>query len=163
MKVLVAEDDPDQLELRTLLLRRAGFETIGAATGVEALDAARTASPPCAVIDLRFPSEECGLGLIQGLKAIDPAIHIFVLTGGDLKRLKERAEWSLVDAAFVKGSPSSALLLRLKEIERQRPAAAAMTRPPVTMNDPPTSIAPDGDCRKTSQAITWATTKKKTT
>ncbi len=118
MKVLVAEDDADQLELRVLLLNRAGFETVSAATQAEALAAARATQPSCAVVDLRFPNEACGLSLIRGLKELDPCIHIFLLTGGDLKRLRKHPEWALVDAAFVKGTPSSGLLERLTAIER---------------------------------------------
>jgi CheY-like chemotaxis protein len=68
MKVLVADDDPDQLSLRSMLLERSGFQTMGAADPVSAAELAASQKPECAVIDLRLPTEERGLWLISELK-----------------------------------------------------------------------------------------------
>ena len=81
MKILVAEDDSDQLELRSLLLSQSGFETIPARDSASALQAAATHKPDCAVVDLRFPAEEHGLGLIRELKRLHASMRIIVLTG----------------------------------------------------------------------------------
>ena len=113
MKVLLADDDPDQLELRCLLLQRGGFQTVSATTAPEALRVAASESPECAVIDLRFPTEEAGLALIRGLKDLSAAIQIFVLTGFDPKRLDRFPEKRLVSGILSKGSGSSAALIKL--------------------------------------------------
>lgn len=116
MKVLVVEDDPDQLFVRGLLLRQNGFEVIEASNPFSALTAAADGKPQCAVIDIRLPSEELGLELIEDLKALDPAIHIFVLTGGDPSRLWGRLGKKLVDALLVKGASSAELIRKLKAL-----------------------------------------------
>ncbi|HEY6987634.1 MAG TPA: response regulator [Bryobacteraceae bacterium] len=110
MKVLVAEDDPDQLELRALLLARSGFETIPARDAAAALRAAAAKKPDCAVIDLRFPAEEQGLGLIRELKRLDAAMRIIVLTGASAGHLEKLPEKAMVDEVLMKGSCSSRLI-----------------------------------------------------
>jgi DNA-binding response OmpR family regulator len=110
MKVLVAEDDRDQLELRSLLLSQSGFEALPAGDAAEALRAAAEQRPECAVVDLRFPAEEHGLGLIRDLKRLNAAIRIIVLTGGSAACLDHLPENALVDQVIVKGASSARLI-----------------------------------------------------
>ena len=116
MKVLIAEDDLDQLELRRLVLSNSGFETIEASNGPAAVQAARLQKPECAVIDLRLPTEELGLWLARTLKELNEAIRVFVLTGADPKRLNRLPEKRLIEEVIQKGSPISYLLERLRAI-----------------------------------------------
>jgi DNA-binding NtrC family response regulator len=116
MKVLLADDDLDQLSIRSMLLERSGFETIGAADHVSAAELAASQKPECAVIDLRLPTEERGLWLIGQLKRLDPAIHIIVLTGGNPERLARQTAASLVEEIIVKGASSGPLIRKLKAI-----------------------------------------------
>jgi CheY-like chemotaxis protein len=116
MKVLVADDDPDQLSLRSMLLERSGFQTMGAADPVSAAELAASQKPECAVIDLRLPTEERGLWLITELKRLDPAIHIIVLTGGSPESLARQTAASLVEEIVVKGASSGALIRKLKSL-----------------------------------------------
>jgi len=118
MKVLIADDDPEQLAIRQMLLKHFGFEPIIAGDAQTALSAAITERPACAVVDLRLPSEKSGLGLIRDLKRVDERVHILVLTGGSATRLDSLAERSLVDAVIEKGSPSAQLIARLKAFEK---------------------------------------------
>ncbi len=113
MKVLLADDDRDQLELRCLLLQRSGFETIAATDQAQALRNATDESPECAVVDLCFPTEQAGLSLIRGLKDLNAAIHVFVLTGFDPKRLDRFPEKSLISGVIAKGSGASASLVKV--------------------------------------------------
>ncbi len=116
MKVLVAEDDQDQLFVRGMLLRQSGFEAIEASDTRSALEKAVTHKPRCAVIDLNFPTQEAGLTLIRELKRLDPAMHIFVLTGTESGKLAAKPERGLIDEIIVKGSASPYLLERLKAL-----------------------------------------------
>ena len=116
MKILLADDDRDQLELRSMLLARGGFETIQACDGRTALEAAAAQMPECAVVDLRLPTEELGLGLIRGLKNLNAAMRVIVLTGGDPSRLNELPERRLVDEVIVKGTSSANLLEALRAL-----------------------------------------------
>jgi DNA-binding response OmpR family regulator len=120
MKVLVAEDDQDQLELRSLLLSQSGFEAIPARDSATALRAAVDQRPDCAVVDLRLPAEEQGLGLIRALKGLDAAMRIIVLTGMGAARFKCLPEHALVDEVIVKGSSSSRLIETIRAWERTR-------------------------------------------
>ncbi len=73
MKVLIADDDREQLSLRGMLLRQNGIETIEAGDEVSAVELAMSQHPDCAIIDLRLPTEELGLRLIRELKALNSA------------------------------------------------------------------------------------------
>ncbi len=79
-RILVVEDDPDQLEMRKLILEHAGYEVVAAQTGPQAIDNL----PGCQVVvmDLRMPSAEDGLRLIQ---AASGSAKIIVLSGGDVE------------------------------------------------------------------------------
>ncbi len=83
MKILLADDDEDQLSLRGMLLRRSGFETIEATDLPSAIRLASAEKPECAVVDLRFPTDEIGFELVRELKKLDSSMHVFLLTGGD--------------------------------------------------------------------------------
>lgn len=120
MRVLVADDDPDQLLLLSMLLRQSGFEPIPADDSVTAAELATARKPECAVVDLRLPTEERGLWLIGELKRRHPAIHVIVLTGGDPKRLARQTAATLIDEIIVKGAASGALIRKLKSVAAQR-------------------------------------------
>jgi DNA-binding response OmpR family regulator len=116
----VAEDDQDQLELRSLLLSQSGFEAIPVRDSAAALRAAADQKPECAVVDLRLPAEKHGLSLIRALKALDAAMRIIVLTGTDAARLKRLPENALVDEVIEKGSSSSRLVETIRAWDRVR-------------------------------------------
>ena len=116
MKVLLADDDQDQLSLRSRLLERSGFEAIGAADHASAAELAASEKPECAVIDLRLPDEECGLSLIRELKELNPSIHIIVLTGGNPDRLARETAAKFVEEIIVKGASSGRLIRKLKSL-----------------------------------------------
>ena len=116
MTILLVDDDRDQLELRAALFEKNGLTAMTATTAAAALKGAKAGRPQCAVLDLRIPTEAAGLGLIRELKAMDSAIHIFVLTGGDAKRINALPERELVDEVIVKGSSSASLVRKVKEL-----------------------------------------------
>ncbi len=122
MKVLVVDDDPDQLVLRTMLLEQTGFETIRAADAGSAADLAAAEKPECAVVDLRLPTEELGLELIRELKRLDPAIHIVVITGGNPERVAREPVADLIEEILQKGGPSGLLISKLKSLAVARSA-----------------------------------------
>lgn len=116
MKILVADDDLDQLSLRCMLLARSGFETLPAGDAATAIELTVAHKPECAVIDLRLPTEQRGWQLILDLKTLDPGIHVFVLTGGDGRRLAQASERMLIDAVLTKGASSAVLIQKLRTV-----------------------------------------------
>lgn len=116
MKILIADDDEDQLFVRGMLLRQNGFEVMEAADAKTALGQDRANKPECAILDLHLPTVEAGIGLIRELKKSHPAIHIIVLTGGESGEFLGRSERDLIDEVVVKGSPSANLIRKLKAL-----------------------------------------------
>jgi DNA-binding response OmpR family regulator len=66
--VLIADDDPDILELLTALLTEEGFQTVVCGDGLAALHLIRTRRPALAIIDLGMPLMN-GYELIERLRA----------------------------------------------------------------------------------------------
>ncbi|VVB86158.1 Chemotaxis protein CheY [uncultured archaeon] len=78
-KVLVVDDEPDTLELVKLVLESAGFKTMLATSGKEALKLAQTSKPDLVLLDIMMPDMD-GWEVFRKLKEKDPAIPIAILT-----------------------------------------------------------------------------------
>lgn len=115
MKVLLVDDDADQLELRGLTMAKAGHEICAAGTVQAALRLAAEQHPELAVVDLNMPTQEAGLRLIRGLKKLDVRMRVIVLTGADAKQLEKLPERALVEKVFTKGNASRQLVTHLKD------------------------------------------------
>jgi uncharacterized protein (TIGR00251 family) len=115
MKLLLADDDADQLELRSMTLSNAGYDICIAGDVPTALRMASEQSPEAAVVDLRMPTQDLGLQLIRGLKQLNSRLRVIVLTGIDPKQFEKLPERALVEAVFTKGGASKLLLQYLKE------------------------------------------------
>ncbi|HKW28155.1 MAG TPA: response regulator [Verrucomicrobiae bacterium] len=83
-KILVVEDDPDQLEAIRGNLKDAGFAIGTAANGVDALIKTRSVSPDLIVLDLMLPQLN-GLDFCRTLRenASTASIPVIMLTGLD--------------------------------------------------------------------------------
>lgn len=80
-RTLLVVDDDDIFRSRLArAFRQRGFEVGEASDSAQALALARQESPELAVVDLRLPGSD-GLELLRGLKAIDAATRVVVLTG----------------------------------------------------------------------------------
>jgi DNA-binding response OmpR family regulator len=79
--VLVADDDPDILNLVTLRLERDGYEVVGAADGERALEQAFERPPDLALIDVSMPKLD-GYEVAQRFRSDDTTktIPIILLT-----------------------------------------------------------------------------------
>jgi two-component system cell cycle response regulator len=71
--VLVADNEPANLDLLRLLLQYEGYDVLTAATGDAALELARRERPDAVVSDLHMPGGG-GLGLIEGMRK-DPHLR----------------------------------------------------------------------------------------
>ena len=81
-KILVVEDDPDQLEVICWSLKEAGFAIGTAANGVDALIKTRSVLPDLIVLDLLLP-ELNGFDICKTLRKdpVTASIPIIMLTG----------------------------------------------------------------------------------
>jgi len=93
-RVLLVEDNPDNLALVRFLLERSGYAVIEAYNGVQGLELARTEKPDLILMDLSLPELD-GWAAAQELKAdqATAAIPLLALTAhtlpGDRKRAME--------------------------------------------------------------------------
>jgi two-component system cell cycle response regulator DivK len=96
-RVLLVEDNLDNLELVQFLLERSGYEVIAARTGREGLDIARRDLPDLVLMDLSLPEVD-GWTAARELKS-DPktaAIPLIALTAHTLPGDRKRA----IDSGF---------------------------------------------------------------
>lgn len=77
-KVLIVDDEPDTLELVKLVLESAGFETILAASGMEAL-AQIDKKPDLVLLDIMMPDMD-GWDVFRKIRERDSKIPIAILT-----------------------------------------------------------------------------------
>jgi CheY-like chemotaxis protein len=77
-KILVVEDDLDQLQIRRQILEQAGYEVAVAQNATEAMPKI----PGCRVVlmDLRLPTAEDGMQLIR---AAAPVARVILLSGAE--------------------------------------------------------------------------------
>lgn len=107
-RVLLVEDDENQLLIRRLLFEKRGYDVLTARNSAEALQLA-SSFPDLALIDLSIPRPEDGLALVRELHVRLPQAKIAVLTG--LPRgLEGTPEASMVEAVFEKSRPVRAML-----------------------------------------------------
>ena len=107
-RILLVEDNEDQLYLRRLILEKAGHEVTPAATA----DQARLSldpPPQVAVMDLSLPGVEQGLALVRDLAAQCPSTKIAILSGWTAA-LDGRPEKALVAATITKPSTAKHLM-----------------------------------------------------
>jgi DNA-binding response OmpR family regulator len=76
--VLIADDDPDILELVSVTLERDGYEVAQARNGQEALRIAAERTVHLAVLDLMMPGID-GYEVTRRLRAVDAGHHLPIL------------------------------------------------------------------------------------
>ena len=114
-RILLVDDDPDQVEIRRLLLETEGHE-VAAAGGV--WDAIRTFedyAPEVAIVDLRIPRAEDGRVLIQELRSRSASLRIVVISGL-AEELLQSPERRLVDEILQKPFASDSFLRLVGEL-----------------------------------------------
>lgn len=122
MRILVVDDDPDQVIVRCMLLAHHGYETRRAGDPDSALRAAKEYRPEVVVVDIGLPAERDGLQLIGELRATHPDMSVVVLTGSSIERLRDNPELKDVADLLQKGSSCSGLLSSLARIAALRSA-----------------------------------------
>lgn len=115
-RILIIEDDRDNMDLMRYMMERQGYEVLEAYDGREGLEMARTKLPHLALVDLAMPEVD-GWTVIRELKK-DPAtqqIKIVVVTVRSLLEDRLRAQEAGCDAYLTK--PMS--MLHLAEVVAQ--------------------------------------------
>ncbi len=125
--MLVADDEPDMLQLVGGTLRREGFTVVTASTGQDALESVSAAHPDLAILDMMMPSGS-GLEVCRAMRArVDLAgIPVIMLSACSAEVDRVVAFEIGVDDYVTKPFSPRELVLRVKAILRHsgRPATA---------------------------------------
>ena len=129
-EVFVVDDDPMVLNALTVFLTREGYQVAGFSDGASFLEAARSRTPICIILDVQMPGQT-GIDLLKDLKAQDYPAPIFIVSGsGDIPTAVEAIKNGAFD--FIeKPVKASTVVTRVREAveawsrrqEQRQPAA----------------------------------------
>ncbi|HXK05535.1 MAG TPA: response regulator [Verrucomicrobiae bacterium] len=120
-RILDADDDPVQLDLRKMLLERAGHEVVNALTTRQTAREIERGTIHLVIMDLRFPNAEgeadCreGLQLIRRIRELDGKVPILVLSGWP-EDLEGQPEERMISRVMMKPVKPAALLAAAGEL-----------------------------------------------
>jgi CheY-like chemotaxis protein len=120
-RILVADDDPVQLDLRKLLLEAAGHEVSLAQSTVEAVRHLREQGADLVIMDLRFPNADGtpdsreGLALIRDIHQAGCRTPMMVLSGWP-QDLDGQPEEELVACVLLKPVKPSMLMQAIRDL-----------------------------------------------
>jgi len=125
-KILVVDDEPDQLELIDIHLTAAGFDVLSTGSGAEALQQARALRPQLILLDVMLPGLD-GLEVCKLLRR-DPAtssIPIVMLTARAMEIDRVLGLELGADDYITKPFSVRELVLRVKKLLNRQPARQA--------------------------------------
>lgn len=114
-RVLVIDDDPDELAALDLMLRTSDYKTMIASTGKAALQMANMYRPDLLVLDLRMPVVD-GFDVLSQLRKSLPALPVIVVTADEGEQTRERAVGLGASAYLVKPFDAEVLVEEIRRL-----------------------------------------------
>jgi len=116
-KILVIEDEPDQVALTRMRLEAVGFEVIAALGGEEGIKKAAAEKPDLILLDIIMPRVD-GYQVCRNLKnnPQTSAIPVIVVTAAVVREVDKKANDFCVDYWLKKPYESSVLVAQIKTI-----------------------------------------------
>jgi len=113
-EVFVVDDDPMVLNALSIFLSREGYQVSGFSEGASFLDAAKSRTPICIILDVHMQGQT-GLDLLKELKAQEYPAPIFIVSGsGDIPMAVEAIKNGAFD--FIeKPVKASTVVTRVRE------------------------------------------------
>ncbi|MCB0331120.1 MAG: response regulator [Bdellovibrionales bacterium] len=95
-KILVVDDDPEQLSFMKQFLERKGYQTLGASNGKESIDILSRTYVDLVVSDIRMPEMD-GIGFVNYIKGLryiprDAVLPVILVTGESIELEHEARE-----------------------------------------------------------------------
>jgi len=118
-RVLVIDDEPAILRAAQVAFTANGFEVVVAATGMQGVAKAASASVQLVVVDLGLPDID-GLEVIRRIRAVDRSIPIIVLSAWEQVDTKVQALDLGADDYVEKPFSMPELLARMRVVLRRR-------------------------------------------
>ncbi len=141
MKILVADDDPDLLDLVAYALGQAGFLVVKAKSGTEALAGFDAEAPDLVILDINMPGAT-GFEVCASLRERGSTPIIMLTARGDEQDLVRALELGADDYLTKPFSPRT-LLARIKALLRRAKiegAAAPMSAGRITLDASDSSV-----------------------
>ena len=79
-KILIVDDEESMVQFLSILLSKEGYDVRVARSGKEALEQAEEDNFDVVVTDIKMPGEIDGLGVLSGVKKIDPSVPVVIRT-----------------------------------------------------------------------------------
>ena len=81
-KILIVDDEPEQIDFASTILEENGYITISASNGIEGMKLVRTEAPDLILLDIMMP-QKGGVGMYQELRndAATRNIPVVIVTG----------------------------------------------------------------------------------
>ena len=120
-RILVADDDPDLVDLLSIELKRHGYEVVTAASGPEALQAAQAGTLDLILLDIMMPGVD-GYHVAEELTRLlgDKCPKIIIITSRDVSREQGLAIMCGAVAAMQKPIQMPILLARIAQLLSQK-------------------------------------------
>ena len=101
--ILIVDDDPDILRLISMRLSAAGYNTVTASNGMEAMSAISLQRPDLVISDLRMPAMD-GIALLESVHNNHPTLPVIILTAHgsipDAVRATQRGSFGFLTKPF---------------------------------------------------------------
>jgi len=118
LKILIIEDDPSLLRLYSIILRKAGYETLQAQNGLDAWDIIEKEHIDLIITDVMMPEMD-GYEFVRLLRETNPVIPVLIITAKD-DFVSKNIGFSLgADDYMVKPADSDEMVLRVKALLRR--------------------------------------------
>lgn len=128
MRILVLEDEDSIRRMISALVQARGFEVVGVANGVKAVDEALTRPPDVAILDLMVPGAFDGFEVCRRLRQ-NPStarIPIIIISALDDEGSRKKAADAGATTYFVKPFSAIALLKELEAVKAGKPSPSQM-------------------------------------
>ena len=114
LRVVIADNDPDALDLLDLDLALEGYDIVGRGrNGTEAIALCRDLNPDVLVVDFRMPPGPNGLAVVQELHG-QPGLSVLVYT--NYRDAKNTAKATALGAAYLLKGDLRTLRAAIREI-----------------------------------------------
>ncbi len=115
-KILIADDDPDIVELLTSRLRANGYEVVGAHNGVWVVVKAIKENPDLIILDINMPSGN-GVSVFEQLKKHTDTFFtpVIFITGYPSFKIRDRVIEMGADGFISKPFDANELLFKVEE------------------------------------------------
>jgi len=134
VRVLVVDDESNLTELLSMALRYEGWEVRAAASGIEAVRAARDFQPDAVALDMVLPDFD-GLEVLRRIRADNPKVPVLFLTAHDAVEHRVAGLTAGGDDYVTKPFSLEEVVARLRALIRRTAVVADASAPVLAVGD----------------------------